>query len=162
LNKCIRKIKTESKNKVIDEKERLNAYFFVRDFHFEVKDIITVYRTAIDDFCIGGADKGKLGELINWYKDNQNMNDSIRLAAAFYYLFISTRPFIRNNQYMAQILMNTILSRQGYPPIVIPLWYRIEFLGSKEKPCAAVIEEFIRNRLEKKMGLGIEKETLNV
>lgn len=135
----------------------MNAYRFSKDFEFEVKDIMTAYRLATGDFSIGNADRYKLDELVKWYKINQDMLDVIKLAAVFYHLFISVRPFVRNNQYMAQILMNTILSKQGYPPIVIPMEQRIEFLGSKDESCAAIVEELIREKIEGRAEAEMEK-----
>lgn len=146
------KIKNGSKSgkrvRIIDENDRMHAYRFSKDFEFEVKDIMIAYGLATGDFNIDNADRYKLDELVKWYKANQNMLDIIKLAAVFYHLFISARPFVRNNQYMAQILMNTILSKQGFPPVVIPMEQRIEFLSSKDESCAAIVEELIREKIE--------------
>lgn len=161
MNESARKIKTGSKSgkriRIIDENDRMNAYRFSKDFEFEVKDIMIAYGLATGDFNIDNANRYKLDELVKWYKSNQNMLDIIKLAAIFYHLFISVRPFVRNNQYMAQILMNTILSKQGFPPVVIPMEQRIEFLSSKDESCAAIVEELIREKIEGRAGPETEK-----
>lgn len=161
MNENARKIKNGSKSgkrvRIIDENDRMNAYRFSKDFEFEVKDIMIAYRLATGDFNIDNADRYKLHELVKWYKANKNMLDIIKLAAVFYHLFISVRPFVSNNQYMAQILMNTILSKHGLPPVVIPMEQRIEFLSSKGESCAAIVEELIREKVEGRAGPEIEK-----
>lgn len=149
--------KTGNKSKVIDLSDRRNAYYFSKEFEFKVKSIIMAYRLITGDYDVDIADKFKLDELVKWYKANENSLEVIKLAAMFYHLFISVKPFIRNNQYMAQILMNTILSKQGYPPVVIPMERRIEFLGSMDESCIAIIEELIKRKSESKTMHQLEK-----
>lgn len=154
MNKDIRRIKKGSKGgkkiKVIDENGRVQGYHFLKDFEFEVRDIMIAYRLATGDFNVDRTNKRVLSELVSWYKANMGMEDTVKFAATFYHLFITTKPFIRNNHYMAQILMNTILLKEGYPPVAIPVEKRIELLGrcdGKNESSIALIEGLIRERI---------------
>lgn len=154
MNKTIRRVKNGSKGekkiKTIDGNSRVCGYHFLKEFDFEVKDIMIAYRLATSDFNVDRTNKLILSELVSWYKANMDMKDTVKLAATFYHLFITTKPFIRNNHHMAQILMNTILLKEGYPPVAIPVEKRIELLGrcdGKDESSIALIEGLIRERI---------------
>jgi Fic family protein len=63
----------------------------------------------------------KMGDLIVWY--NEKIADTefnpILLAAEFHYKFILIHPFDDGNGRTARILMNFILMKFGYPPVII-------------------------------------------
>lgn len=63
----------------------------------------------------------KMGDLIAWY--NEKIADTefnpILLAAEFHYKFILIHPFDDGNGRTARILMNFILLKFGYPPVII-------------------------------------------
>lgn len=154
MNKTIRRVKTGSKggNKIrtIDGNSRVCGYHFLKSFKFEVTDIMIAYRLATGDFNVDKANRHILSELVSWYKANMDMQDKIKLAATFYHLFITAKPFIRNNHHMAQILMNTILLKDGYPPVAIPVEKRIERIGRcnvEDESNIAIIEELIREKV---------------
>ena len=62
-----------------------------------------------------------MSELINWYriKSKENEINPIILAAEFHYRFIRIHPFDDGNGRTVRILMNFILLKFGYPPVVI-------------------------------------------
>jgi len=65
----------------------------------------------------------KMQELMEWYKaasQNKEIHPLI-LAALFHYKFVAIHPFDDGNGRLSPILMNLILMRNGYPPIVIKL-----------------------------------------
>ncbi|WP_294824442.1 Fic family protein, partial [uncultured Flavobacterium sp.] len=63
----------------------------------------------------------KMGDLMAWY--NEKIVDPdfnpILLAAEFHYKFILIHPFDDGNGRTARILMNFILMKFGYPPVII-------------------------------------------
>ena len=150
MEKCINKknIKNNKPIKIININDRIEPYYFLKNFDFKEKNIISAYRFLTNDFSINSYDKERIEKLIRWYNENSEILYDIKFAATFYYLFITIKPFIHNNQYMALVLMNTILYNQGHPPIVIPLEKRLEFLYCKERLCLTKIEELIKDVLK--------------
>jgi len=65
----------------------------------------------------------KMQELMEWYKaasQNKEIHPLI-LAALFHYKFVAIHPFDDGNGRLSHILMNLILMRNGYPPVVIKM-----------------------------------------
>jgi len=60
-----------------------------------------------------------MGELIDWYRTEENALHPVTLAAMFHYKFVSIHPFDDGNGRIARLLMNYILMRKGLPPVVI-------------------------------------------
>lgn len=65
----------------------------------------------------------KMQDLMEWYKEaNQNKEiHPLILAALFHYKFVAIHPFDDGNGRLSRILMNLILMRNGYPPVVIKM-----------------------------------------
>jgi len=63
----------------------------------------------------------KMGDLMAWYNEKIAEPDfnPILLAAEFHYKFILIHPFDDGNGRTARILMNFILMKFGYPPVII-------------------------------------------
>lgn len=63
----------------------------------------------------------KMGDLMAWYQEEQAKSDvqPILLAAEFHYRFIRIHPFDDGNGRTARLIMNFILMRFGYPPVII-------------------------------------------
>ncbi|GGB84244.1 hypothetical protein GCM10007424_25340 [Flavobacterium suaedae] len=63
----------------------------------------------------------KMSDLMQWYNDKiaQDEVTSILLAAEFHYRFILIHPFDDGNGRTARILMNFILMKFGYPPVIV-------------------------------------------
>jgi|GEM_PF-7047885 len=145
--------KEEGTRNEIKGKDGLHAYHFMKGFEFEVKYIMMLYCISTGNKDIHEVKKDRLAGLVNWYKVNRDMEDKVRLAATFYHLFMTSRPFIKDNQYMAHILMNTILLKHGYPPVVIPIEDRIEYLGRcscDDESSISLIDNIIRDRISSK------------
>ncbi len=65
----------------------------------------------------------KMQELMDWYKE-VSLYSAIHplvLAALFHYKFVAIHPFDDGNGRLSRILMNLILMRNGYPPVVIKM-----------------------------------------
>ncbi|WP_262507194.1 Fic family protein, partial [Sphingobacterium sp. IITKGP-BTPF85] len=63
----------------------------------------------------------KMHDLITWYRSQSEKDDvnALILAAEFHYRFIRIHPFDDGNGRTARILMNFILMKFGYPPVII-------------------------------------------
>jgi Fic family protein len=58
-------------------------------------------------------------DLVNWYNTNQSILHPVELAALFHYKFVRIHPFDDGNGRGARLLMNYILLKYDYPPVII-------------------------------------------
>ncbi|EAY24751.1 Fic family protein [Microscilla marina] len=63
----------------------------------------------------------KMNDLMAWYAKASQSNEvhPVVLAALFHYRFVAIHPFDDGNGRMARLLMNLVLMRHSYPPVVI-------------------------------------------
>jgi len=81
------------------------------------------------------ATPAKMADLMAWYRrqsDKEELHPLI-LAATFHYQFITIHPFDDGNGRMARLLMNLIGMQAGFPPIIIPLDIKNEYLLALEQ-----------------------------
>lgn len=84
-------------------------------------------------------------DLLNWYREkitNKETNP-ILLAAEFHYKFIRIHPFDDGNGRVARILMNFILLKAGYPPVIIKTNDKENYYSVLQQADAGIIEPFI-------------------
>lgn len=75
----------------------------------------------------------KMDDLMKWYKDQEEKKEHpLLIAAGFHYRFVRIHPFDDGNGRMARILMNLILMKHGYPPAIIRMTLREEYLQALE------------------------------
>ncbi len=65
--------------------------------------------------------------------ENENTLHPVILAALVHYKFVSIHPFIDGNGRTARLLMNLVLIQNGYPPAIIKMENRVEYIQSIEK-----------------------------
>jgi Fic family protein len=77
----------------------------------------------------------KMADLMAWYRRETDKNERhpLILAATFHYQFVTIHPFDDGNGRMARLLMNLILMQAGFPPVVIPLDAKNEYLHALEQ-----------------------------
>ncbi len=75
----------------------------------------------------------RMTELVEWYKENKDKLNPVKLAAEFHFRFVYIHPFIDGNGRSARLLMNLILMRNGYPITVIRNEDRDEYMKALEK-----------------------------
>lgn len=73
-----------------------------------------------------------INELIKWYKKNKKLHPLI-LASLFHHKFEKIHPFFDGNGRTGRMLMNFILLKNDYPPIIIRKKFRSEYLDSLKK-----------------------------
>lgn len=99
----------------------------------------------------------KMHDLVDWFraeKENPDMNP-VELAALFHYRFIRIHPFDDGNGRVARILMNFILMKFGYPPVIIKTedkqnYYRVLTLADADQidPFTAYIASNLADSLD--------------
>lgn len=64
----------------------------------------------------------RMNDLLKWYNGVKDAKDwhPLLVATIFHHEFVAIHPFDDGNGRMGRILMNFILMRRGYPPIVVP------------------------------------------
>jgi Fic family protein len=87
----------------------------------------------------------KMTELVEWHRQQDGKNDShpVLQAALFHHRFVSIHPFDDGNGRMARILMNLILMRAGYPPVVIKLQERNPYVAALRRADAGETEGIV-------------------
>lgn len=62
-----------------------------------------------------------MNDLVNWYNEAEQSNNMspIELASVFHYRYIRIHPFEDGNGRISRLLMNYILTRHGYPMLVV-------------------------------------------
>lgn len=69
-----------------------------------------------------------MDEFTDWLAlDTTQSVHPVELAALVHYKFIIIHPFIDGNGRTARILMNLILMRAGFPPVIIKLEERARY-----------------------------------
>jgi Fic family protein len=83
-------------------------------------------------------------DLLVWYRKKTEEADvnPIILAAEFHYRFIRIHPFDDGNGRTARILMNFILMRFGYPPVVIKTDDKINYFAALQQADAGLVKPF--------------------
>ncbi len=85
----------------------------------------------------------KMQELMEWYQDEKDSLHPITLAAVFHHKFVLIHPFDDGNGRISRLLMNYILIRQGYPPVVIKSANKDKYLNALRLADAGDMESFI-------------------
>jgi len=68
--------------------------------------------------------------LIEWYNKNKSKLHSVVLASIFHHKFEKIHPFSDGNGRTGRMLMNFILMKNNYPPIIIEKKFRSEYLDA--------------------------------
>jgi len=63
----------------------------------------------------------KMKELMDWYRqaEVENKSHPVELAAKLHYDFVKIHPFDDSNGRTSRLLMNYVLLRHGYPPLIV-------------------------------------------
>lgn len=87
----------------------------------------------------------KMFDLLNWYKEKseENNRNPLLIAAEFHYKFIRIHPFDDGNGRTARILMNFILMKFGFPPVIIKTEDKANYFAALQLADAGNIEAFI-------------------
>lgn len=74
-------------------------------------------------------------DLVNWYNDEEKKgkHSPLELAALFHYRYIRIHPFEDGNGRIARLMVNYILSRHGWPMVVVRTRKKADYLEALHK-----------------------------
>jgi Fic family protein len=84
-----------------------------------------------------------MGDLLSWYKSSKDELHPVQLAAEFHYRFVCIHPFDDGNGRVARLIMNYILLKNGYPPVIIKSEDKESYLTALQKADTGDIESLI-------------------
>lgn len=74
-----------------------------------------------------------MSDLLKWYNDNIESMHPVQLAAEFHYRFVCIHPFDDGNGRVARLIMNYILLKNDYPPVIIKTEDKENYLTALQK-----------------------------
>ena len=82
---------------------------------------------------------------MNWYKSEiaKDKTHPLLIAAMFHYNFVRIHPFDDGNGRMSRLLMNFILMKFGYPPVIINVNLKNDYLNSLQYADSNDFDKFI-------------------
>lgn len=85
-----------------------------------------------------------MGELIEWYREEEKKGEihPVSLAAHLHYKFVRIHPFDDGNGRVSRLLMNYVLFRNGFPPVIIKSSDKRNYLEALNEADAGNIEAF--------------------
>ncbi len=130
----------------------------------EYKETPNNVRTAtgeIFEFAAPTDVPAKMQELVQWLEQalsNENAN-ILTIIAKLHHDFVLIHPFDDGNGRVARMLVNYVLMRQGYPPIIVPTERKKDYLTALRLADAGDISElenFIGSCVTRSLELGIK------
>lgn len=87
-----------------------------------------------------------MSDFVEWLNSNQLLTEAhpVQIAALAHYKFVYIHPFYDGNGRTARLLMNLILMKSGYPPIIIRKQERLDYYDYLEMANQGDIKPFIR------------------
>lgn len=87
----------------------------------------------------------KMKDLMDWYNKEvkEKITHPLIIASMFHYNFVRIHPFDDGNGRMSRLLMNLILMKFGYPPVIIHTERRDDYLNSLQYADSEDFDKFI-------------------
>ena len=87
----------------------------------------------------------QMDDLLGWYREKATSRhlNPVSLAAEMHYRFTRIHPFAVGNGPMARLLMNFVLLRFGFPPVIIEADDRMNYLSALQQADSGLIEMFV-------------------
>ncbi len=82
--------------------------------------------------------KADMKLLLDWYNKNEKIMHPLALALFFHHKFESIHPFSDGNGRTGRILMNLILLKHKYPPLIVPMTKREVYLQAMNEADKAI------------------------
>ncbi|MDP4271656.1 MAG: Fic family protein [Bacteroidota bacterium] len=84
-----------------------------------------------------------MNDLLEWYNSKKDILHPVQLAAEFHYRFVCIHPFDDGNGRVARLIMNYILLRNNYPPVIIKSDDKENYLTALQKADTGDINSLI-------------------
>jgi Fic family protein len=87
----------------------------------------------------------QMSDLMAWYNKEltETKSHPIIIASLFHYKFVRIHPFDDGNGRMARLLMNLILMKFGYPPVIVPFGIKDDYYNALQFADAEDFDKFI-------------------
>jgi Fic family protein len=87
----------------------------------------------------------KMAELMEWYRkaESERKFHPLQLAAKIHYDFVRIHPFDASNGRTSRLLMNYVLLRHGFPPVVIKSADKKSYLTALNKADVGDLDSFV-------------------
>lgn len=125
---------------IVNSKKPLSIDFIINTHKQLMKDVderigfrrhdVRVIKSRFDSAPYFRIEK-EMQELINWYKENKKINPFV-LSVMFHHKFEKIHPFSDGNGRTGRLIMNYILIKNNYPPIIITKKNRDKYLEALE------------------------------
>lgn len=85
----------------------------------------------------------EMEKMVSWYRKEQASMDPLILAALLHYRFVRIHPFDDGNGRISRLLMNYVLLRKGYPPVVIKSKDKSNYLLALRQADVGDLDRFV-------------------
>lgn len=85
----------------------------------------------------------KMGELMDWYREEDGKIHPVTLAAMLHYKFVCIHPFDDGNGRISRLLMNYVLLKNNLPPVIIKSADKRNYLFALNQADTGNYEAFI-------------------
>lgn len=87
----------------------------------------------------------QMTDLMAWYNKEltETKSHPLLIASLFHYKFVRIHPFDDGNGRMARLLMNLILMKFGYPPVIVPFGIKDDYYNALQFADAEDFDKFI-------------------
>ncbi|EGT36299.1 hypothetical protein CAEBREN_29666 [Caenorhabditis brenneri] len=87
----------------------------------------------------------QLSDMVDWMNDESTLAmDPIERAAIAHYKLVLVHPFTDGNGRTARLLLNLIMMRSGFPPVILPVETRAEYYATLHVANLGDLRPFVR------------------
>ncbi|MCW5234479.1 Fic family protein [Verminephrobacter eiseniae] len=87
-----------------------------------------------------------MGELMEWYRSEEEKKElhPVALAALLHYKLVCIHPFDDGNGRISRLLMNYVLLKNDWPPVVIKSAEKRNYLSALNRADAGYVDDFVK------------------
>jgi Fic family protein len=85
----------------------------------------------------------KMRDLMEWYNSNYGKVHPVQLASEFHYKFVCIHPFDDGNGRVSRLVMNYILMKNNFPPVIIKSEDKDNYLTALQKADAGDVQSIV-------------------